>query len=114
MNNGLFATDLNKIMKKNIIRFWNMLTRKNKADYALSNRSTLSWQNEHSFWFKKHGRAFIRFQIAVEAGDENAMDIASEQMALYRRRMKAVIPNDVAKEWDRTTDAERLAAINDQ
>ena len=72
-----------------------------------------SWLDEHKFWYEKSNNAYIRFNAALEAGDDVKMDIAEKQMDIYRRRMKAVVPASVEDEWRKKKEAEIEAAMNE-
>lgn len=73
-----------------------------------------SWQGESDFWHQRARRAFIRCEIARENGDDKASRIALREGQLYNRRMKAVIPKSVKKEWDEERRLERQFAMKEK
>lgn len=62
------------------------------------------WHQEHTFWYEKHSRAFIRFELALKDKDLAKMEIARKQMDLYERRMKSTTPEDFKKEMDKRAE----------
>jgi len=73
-----------------------------------------SWCKEHDFWYTKFIRASIRHEIARESKDQSLMNIAMDQMELYKRRMDAVVPDEVKLERAKQKEQERQEAINEQ
>ena len=71
------------------------------------------WNEEFQFWHKKHNLAFIRSQAAIQSGDDEKWQIASNQMALYFRRMNEAVPKDVKERWEKNRLLEAEAAMNE-
>ncbi len=60
---------------------------------------SIKWVTEHTFWFEKHHRAFLRAQIAITNHDIPSAEKAIDQMKEFSARMESTVPEEVRREW---------------